>query len=68
MRKALTTDACRSCGSPEIISIGYGYPSPEMFAAAEAGVIELGGCVVTGDGPAWRCKACGSAFGQRGSR
>jgi hypothetical protein len=52
MRKALTTDACRSCGSPEIISIGYGYPSPEMFAAAEAGVIELGGCVVTGDGPA----------------
>ena len=58
---------CPDCGSAEVVPIGYGFPSAETFAAAEVGQIELGGCVVTGDDPAWRCKGCGSAFGQRGS-
>ena len=53
---------CPKCGSLDVIPIEYGYPGPEMMDAAEKGLIELGGCCVTGDDPRRLCKACGEAF------
>ena len=48
--------ACPECGQPGV-PIAYGFPSPEMFDAADAGRIALGGCVVYDDMPTWRCSA-----------
>ena len=42
-----------------MVPIVVGYPSSEMFAAAELGEIALGGCVVMGEDPTHRCSACG---------
>ena len=50
---------CPECGSNDVIPIQYGIPGPEMFKEWEAGKIELGGCVITGDDPNWYCKKCG---------
>ena len=51
---------CPKCGSPKVAPILYGLPAPEAFEDAEAGKIALGGCVITGDDPAWRCLDCGT--------
>jgi hypothetical protein len=56
---------CSACGASDVIPILYGYPGPQMGEQAERGEIELGGCCISGlgDDPAWRCRACGEAFG-----
>ena len=41
----------------------YGYPSIEMFEAAEAGKIELGGCVIGDSDPDWKCAECDHVWG-----
>jgi len=53
---------CPKCGSLDVVPIEYGYPGPEMMAAAEKGLIELGGCCVFGDDPRKHCKTCGEEF------
>ena len=45
------------------IPIMYGYPSPEMFEAAEAGKIALGGCVIGDNDPDWKCAECDHVWG-----
>ena len=40
------------------LRIVFGYPAPELFAAADRGEVALGGCVVTGDDPTHRCPDC----------
>jgi transposase-like protein len=53
------TPTCPRCHSSEqVVPIIYGYPSEELFEAADRGEVKLGGCVVTGDDPQWFCKSC----------
>jgi len=47
---------CQRCGQPGI-PIVYGLPGPELFEAAEAGRVALGGCVIYDEMPIWRCSA-----------
>jgi len=54
--------ACPKCGSEDVLPILYGYPGPEMMAAAAKGLIALGGCCVSDDDPRKHCKACGEEF------
>lgn len=56
---------CPRCGSTDTARIVYGYPGPEMLAAAERGEIVLGGCSITGDDPTRQCRACDHEFGTR---
>ncbi len=49
---------CPSCGSPKVVRILYGMPSSKGFIEAKAGNLILGGCVVSGNGPAWGCIDC----------
>jgi hypothetical protein len=53
---------CPKCGSLDVVPIEYGYPGPEMMAAAAKGLIELGGCCVGDRDPRKHCKACGEEF------
>ena len=46
------------CGSKDIATITFGYPSPEMIEGVDTGDIVLGGCCVTEDDPKWHCKDC----------
>jgi hypothetical protein len=57
---------CPERGSAEVISILYGCPAPSPITEADAGQIELGGCTVLGDDPAWRCRACSKTVGEIG--
>lgn len=50
------TPACPECAQPGV-PIAYGYPNSEMFEAAHAGRIALGGCVIYDDMPTWTCSA-----------
>ena len=45
---------CPRCGSPGV-PILYGYPSDEMFEAADQGEVALGGCVIELDQPTHEC-------------
>jgi hypothetical protein len=63
MRRKRPPLACPRCKTDRAIRIVYGEPAPDVFEAADRGEIEIGGCVVTEDSPARRCKACGHAFG-----
>jgi rubrerythrin len=47
---------CRKSVVP--VPIAYGYPSPDLFEDADAGRVQLGGCVISGDDPQWACPAC----------
>jgi hypothetical protein len=55
-------ESCPRCGSTKIIPIAYGYPSAEMRADAEAGRVELGGCVIESNMPTRRCTGCQHAW------
>jgi len=46
---------CPECGRV-LIPIAYGYPSQSTFEASDAGLIRLGGCVVTQADPQWWCE------------
>lgn len=58
--------SCPECGTTDPIEILYGFPSGEMFEAAEAGLIALGGCIVDPENPAYRCRndKCNAEFGR----
>jgi hypothetical protein len=58
-RRKMTPQACPKCSSDQVVAIVYGMPTPEAFKAAERGAIALGGCVVSGHDPQWRCRRCG---------
>ena len=49
---------CPRCGSNKVVPIHYGYPGPKMQSDYDAGKIDWGGCVITDNDPAWRCKEC----------
>jgi hypothetical protein len=53
---------CPACGSTDAIRIAYGYPSAEMFEAAERGDIRLGGCVIGPESPDFECRNCHAAL------
>lgn len=54
---------CPKCETPNPLEIVYGFPSNEMQVAETEGSIALGGCVLQGDDPAYRCRQCGEQFG-----
>ena len=41
-----------------MVPVVYGYPSADMYEAAQAGEVILGGCIVRSGLPAWKCAAC----------
>jgi hypothetical protein len=57
---------CPVCNSEKIADILYGYPdfSEELDNHIKSGDIVLGGCVVDGDEPAWKCIVCNTEFFQ----
>ena len=55
-------EAPACCGRP-MRPIVYGYPSGEMFEAAERDEITLGGCVIDEGIPRWSCPRCGRTAG-----
>jgi serine/threonine protein phosphatase PrpC len=48
-----------------VVPIAYGLPDTRLEAAAAAGEVALGGCVIGDADPAWACAACGHRFGDR---
>ena len=57
--KSASAPKCEKCGATTI-PIVYGYPSGSMFRDAARGKIALGGCVIFGNDPRWKCSAgCG---------
>jgi (p)ppGpp synthase/HD superfamily hydrolase len=49
---------CPSCGGHDVRPIVFGDPDAELIEQAEAGEVELGGCVVDSDEPDWICRSC----------
>ena len=56
------TKRCKQCGGHEILPVDYGLPRAETLARAALAEVLLGGCVVLGDEPDWRCAKCGAPF------
>lgn len=56
--------ACPLCGASPVARISYGKPAMNdaLRQEIEAGRLQLGGCVLTGDDPRWHCTACGVYF------
>lgn len=50
---------CPECGAVTVVLIIYGFPPAEIGEAAQRGEVVLGGCLITGDDPEWRCTVCG---------
>ena len=57
------SNRCPSCGTSQVLPIVYGLPGPELAEEARLGKVVLGGCVITGEDPEWRCAKCGREFG-----
>lgn len=55
---------CPECGSVDVIPIVYGKPGTELMEQAERGEVALGGCILTGNDPAWHCPACEHRWGR----
>jgi hypothetical protein len=55
---------CPECRSLEVIPIVYGLPGTELTEQAERGEVALGGCILTGNDPAWHCTACEHRWGR----
>jgi len=53
---------CKKCGSEKILPVVYGLPTPETFGRAIMGEVLLGGCVVFGSEPDYKCAECFTAF------
>jgi hypothetical protein len=54
MTPPASAPSCPTCGQ-DGVPIAYGLPSVQMWEAAEAGQIALGGCEVWDGMPDWRC-------------
>jgi hypothetical protein len=50
------------------VPILYGLLTPEAEEDVKAGKVALGGCIVSGRDPAWRCKECRHEWGKLGRR
>jgi hypothetical protein len=61
----LLGEKCPLCGTRNPLEIVYGLPSAEMFDAASAGRIALGGCSMDEECTAFRCRRddCGMEWG-----
>ncbi len=61
----MATDVPRPlhCGK-SMVPVVYGMPGPDLFEASERGDVVLGGCVVSDDIPAFRCRSCGATSGR----
>ncbi len=55
-------NACPDCGAVPVAEILYGLPDGIDRELLASGALVLGGCVITGDDPAWRCTQCGLTF------
>jgi hypothetical protein len=58
---------CPKCGHSPVAEILWGMPasSEKLDADLEAGRVTLGGCIVSDDDPAWKCKECGVVIYRR---
>jgi hypothetical protein len=57
------TVICPACAADiEPLPIVYGYPSSELFNEAEAGRVQLGGCVISGEDPDYVCPSCDASL------
>lgn len=54
---------CPDCSSRRVRAIVYGEPTEALAAAAEAGTVVLGGCLISNESPSWDCPDCGKSFG-----
>jgi len=59
MTGAMLRRKCPRCSSPRTVPIVYGLPDAALGEAAEAGLVELGGCVVSPGRPNSACSECG---------
>ncbi|MCY7325456.1 MAG: hypothetical protein LH605_04910 [Microbacteriaceae bacterium] len=62
----LIDERCPQCDSTNPLEIVHGEASSEMLAAADAGLIAIGGPVVADDNAAYRCRrlGCGVEWGR----
>jgi hypothetical protein len=53
-------ERCPACGSKKIAEILYGKiaMTPEIEQQVQRGEVYLGGCIITGDDPRWKCLIC----------
>ena len=49
---------CPECGATEVVPIVYGLPGPDLVESAENEEVVLGGCLIGGTQPQWRCVEC----------
>ena len=58
---------CPRCASRNVARILRGYPifSDDLQARLDQGELVLGGCLVMGDDPDFRCHTCGHEFRDR---
>lgn len=61
IKRAEKPEQCPGCGHRPVASILYGYPDfdEKLEQELDEGTVTLGGCIVSGDDPAWRCPRCG---------
>jgi hypothetical protein len=50
---------CPECHAKEAVDIVYGYPTDATLKSWQNKEVELGGCVIIGDDPEFRCMKCG---------
>lgn len=55
---------CPSCGKQDSVPLLWGLPSAELMELEGLGQVALGGCIVSGDDYAFRCRACGVDWGR----
>ena len=53
---------CPKNHTDNIIPIVYGMPSEALFAQADSGLVQLGGCEIDDDFPNWHCKTHNISF------
>ena len=57
---------CPECGREDSVPLIWGLPDFTGMQLAERGLVALGGCMVPGESPALRCRACGLEWGRDG--
>ena len=45
-----------------MLAVVYGFSGLDLADAQDLGEVELGGCVITGAEPEWRCQGCGHSW------
>jgi hypothetical protein len=64
--------SCPECSSPDVLPFLYGEPEAgvkgSLFGPRPGDDVAIGGCVVSPDAPAWKCRACRNEFGTLGEQ